>query len=736
MKRRELIGWILAFALLTGVFFYRTVLHHSLPVPSDALVGLYHPWRDLFAQEFPRGVPFKNFLITDPVRQQIPWRKLAVDSFQSGVLPGWNPYTFAGTPLDANIQAAAYYPLNILFGVMPFVWAWTTGVMLQPFLAGLFMFLYLRGLKRSRGASVIGALAWSYGGFAVAWLEWNTIVHAALWMPLALLSVDRMTHGGRHNSVRLWTILLAVSLVMTITAGHAQVAAYSIGIICVYSIWRLRAAKHAHVRVLAAAFGIAAAVSSAAWIPVLRFLPQTGRIADATAWKTSGWFMPWQHLVQFVAPDYFGNPATMNYWGSWNYGEFIGYIGVAPLVFALTALFLPGVPMFFTAALVVSLLCMLPNPVSVIPYSLHFPLISVLQPTRLLVVTCYSLSVLAAFGFDAFMERKRRTLPVLIGMGITYAGGWLYASGIPERAVAQRNLILPAALFAAVVLWILTVKHTVKFRYASVTASVLILIVIVDLFRFGWKFLPFTPVSYFFPETSVTRFIAGQKQPFRVMSTDDRIFPPNVSAYYGIESIEGYDPITNARYEQYLAASERGNADTKQPSGFHRIYTAHNVDSPLLPYLNVRYVTALADITRPFLREVMREGDVRVYQYMQELPRVYLAQYVETREKSEDALKLLMQRSPERIAVTEQPVSVLSVPLAGDEGVTITGYSDNTVSFRVSAVNTRIAVLLQTYDSRWKATVDAAPTDVLRVNYLFTGVVVPAGTHTVVLRYR
>ena len=136
--------------------------------------------------------------------------------------------------------------------------------------------------------------------------------------------------------------------------------------------------------------------------------------------------------------------------------------------------------------------------------------------------------------------------------------------------------------------------------------------VVFDLFRFGWKYTPFTPRAYFFPTTKIIGFLQSQSKPFRVMSLDDRILPPNVSGYYGIESIEGYDPIAPLRYENFLVASERGTSDIARPTGFNRIYTAHNIDSLLLPYFNVRFVLSLTDMDKPFLRLVMREGRPRV----------------------------------------------------------------------------------------------------------------------------
>ena len=74
-------------------------------------------------------------------------------------------------------------------------------------------------------------------------------------------------------------------------------------------------------------------------IPTLNFIALSARNVDLPGWTQAGWFIPWQNLIQFVAPDFFGNPATLNYYGIWNYGEFIGYIGILPLIMAFFALF-------------------------------------------------------------------------------------------------------------------------------------------------------------------------------------------------------------------------------------------------------------------------------------------------------------------------------------------------------------------------------------------------------------
>ncbi|MEK9143672.1 MAG: hypothetical protein AAB481_03525, partial [Patescibacteria group bacterium] len=418
------------FVLLVGIFFRQTIFEGKLPVPSDALVGLYHPWRDLYKDTNPRGVPFKNFLITDPVRQQIPWRKIAIDQWKEGKIPLWSPYNFSGASILANIQAASFYPLNILFLVFPFIDAWTILIMLQPLMAGLFMYWYLRSLGLRPIAGLMGAIAWSFSGFNVAWLTWGTMGHVALWLPLALLSIDRMFVLGppssrdrsdgdaisrqreiassrtpRNDKITWWSTLFVASMVSQFFAGHAQISFYFILIIIAYAVMRKRIGLR-----FILLLSLVALLTAVQWIPFLDWISQSSRVAGGVGWHKEGWFIPWAHLAQFVTPDFFGNPTTLNYWGQWNYGEFVGYIGMLPLMFAFIAIASRSLKKhrFWIWTSAVALLFALPTPIAYLPFVLNVPILSVLQPTRLLFIVDFALAMLAAFGCQVWLEGAKK----------------------------------------------------------------------------------------------------------------------------------------------------------------------------------------------------------------------------------------------------------------------------------------------------------------------------------------
>lgn len=735
------------FVILVGIFFYQTLLFGKLPVPSDALVGLYHPWRDAYSQEYPRGIPFKNFLTTDPVRQQIPWRKIATDQWKESKIPLWNPYGFSGTPLAANIQAGVFYPFNILFFFLPFSIAWTLLIMLEPLLAGLFLYVYLRHIKCNVAASLFGALSWSFSGFSIAWLTWGTIVHVALWFPLMLLAIDKLFE---NKSKFFWAAILIASLTFQFLAGHVQISLYMMigaGGYVVWVIYQKKAKKSLWILVLSGIIFLL--LSSIQWIPFLELLKESARLADLSAWQKEGWFLPWQHLIQFIAPDFFGNPTTLNYWGAWNYGEFIGYIGVAPLIFVLYSLVgLRHATKFWSLMLFSGLLFLLPTPFAKIPYQLQFPALSSLQPTRLMMIVDFSLILLAAMGLGAWMKQKDKKIWTAIGaMAAMLTIAWiivlsrdLWTSEVIKNGLltSQRNLYLPTSLFILVSALIGVAQCYPKKKIIWIICIVGIIgITGFDVLRFGWKFTPFVSSLYFFPSTKTIDFLSKREKPFRVMNLDRRVFPPNVLSYYGIETIEGYDPVYSARYEEFIAASERGKGDIAPPFGFNRIITPHNLKSPLLSLLNIGYVVSLADLDEPYLKKIFQEEETRVYEYGKFLPRAFLTEgiiYLSEKQKIIDAL-FQDTFDPKNMAIVEEPLDFQTTPFPSDT-VRIASYDVSSMALDTVTRSDRFLVISNMYYPGWTATIDGGKTKIFRTNFLFQGMVVPAGTHRIILFYR
>lgn len=742
---------VLFIGLLVIIFFWQFFIKGLLPIPSDTIIGLYHPFRDLYSKNYPNGIPFKNFLITDPVRQQYPWRELAISLEKRLELPLWNSYSLAGTPLLANFQSAAFYPFNLLFFIMPFVTAWSFIIFLGPLLAGIFLFLYLNNFKLNKWASLLGSISYAFSGFFVAWMEWGTITHVALWLPLILLSIDKL--ALKKKSIK-WSFIYLFSILFSFFAGHLQTFFYLFIFSTVYFLvkWRQFNFNKITLFLFLIVNSLFIILSAIQWIPTLQLIQLSARSVDSVGFTNPGWFIPWQHLVQFVVPDFFGNPTTLNYWGVWNYGEFIGYAGIAGLIFSLFAILFrrDKKTLFFGITLLMSLIFALPTFFAKIPFILHIPFLETSQPTRLIFLIDFSLSVLAALGFDYYLKNKKQIFTPLILVGLIFVGLWgfvLLGNSLDSvnLSVVKNNLKFPIIIFLFLGSTLFLNNFIKKNKYTMAICVAIVAIVVFDLFRFGWKFTPFTQESYLFPSTKTINFLQKNLGQFRIMTTDSRILPPNFSAFYRLQSIDGYDPLYLLRYGELIAASERGEPNISPPFGFNRIITPHNYNSKIIDLLGVKYVLSLSDLNSPKLKKVFQEGETKIYENQNVLPRVFFVEQVLYEKDKKQVINALFRDDIDlnKVVILEFPYQKGNAklsPLIGqfDNKRTvgkamITSYSENRVILEVeNTSDAGVLVFTDTYYPTWRAKIDNDyETQILQVDYNFRSVSVPRGKHII-----
>ncbi len=756
MKQLRLTPLVL---LLLSVLFFSlpSMLSHHLPIPADAIVGLYHPYRDFYDKQYPRGVPFKNSLITDPVRQQYPWKKLVVEAEKRFSLPLWNPYSFAGTPLLANFQSSSFYPLNILYFLLPFTTAWAVLIFLQPLLAGIFLYLYLRVMRLSQLASTLGAISFAFCGFSIAWLESNTIIHTGLWLPLILLSLE---HLLRKRSF-LWIGLFIFSSLSLLLGGHLQVAFYAVLVSIAYIIARtlLSAYNTDKKKWIRGFIGsilpfvipclVIAAIIVFQFLPTIRFIELSGREIDQANWMKAGWFIPWQHLIQFLVPDFFGNPATGNYWGVWNYGEFVGYVGIIPLILAFFAMFFrhDRKTLFFGTLFFLSLIFALPTFFAELPFKLAIPFLSSSQPTRLLFVADFALSVLVALGLDNLLRKKKGLVWVYTTVGVFFLLFWIWVLffhtifnvSLENTAVAKRNLIYSTSIFLLAGL-VFAAGGLVKRQYVSLVSYLLIIIAAVDLLRFGMKFVSFSDPQFLYPTTNTITFLQKNIGLHRIMPIDSRILPPNFSVMHKLQSVDGYDPLYLERYAELIAASERSEPNISPPFGFDRIITPHNINSKIVDLLGVKYILSLEDVESKRFKKVYQEGETRVYENTEVLPRVFFVSNI-TQYKDDNKQQVITDMFRDTIDFRKEAIvesNLDTLPKTSSVGeATIISYGENRVLIKTNNRGEGLLVLTDTFYPTWRVRlvgeekIDLQSLPIYRTDFNFRGVFIPPGTHMV-----
>ena len=129
-------------------------------------------------------------------------------------------------------------------------------------------------------------------------------------------------------------------------------------------------------------------------------------------------------------------------------------------------------------------------------------------------------------------------------------------------------------------------------RKFSISKWILLFLVVGELFRFGWKWTPFTDKKMIFPKTEITDYIqiTGSEY-YRVEREKGELFPPNVWSAYHVMSPSGYDPMASKKYTELF--EKRVNLNKQENPGVSRYLELNTYNAKSLGEYNVKYLWVL-----------------------------------------------------------------------------------------------------------------------------------------------
>ncbi len=595
--------------LILSIFglFWPFFLKGKIPLPADIILGTYHPWKDVVWEGLTAGYPDKNFELSDAVTQFYPFKKEIINQIKSGKIPHWNPYVFSGTPFLADGHSGAFYPLNLIMLLPNFNLGWSLFILLQPLLATYFTYLFLKSLKLSPLSSILGSISFGFSSYFINQMEFGTIFHTALWIPLSLFAINTH-HRNRTHSL----LLLSFSLTMSFLAGFMQLFIYHIVFSGIYFFITVPFKKTSYLNGFWTIF-LFLGLSAAQLLPWLKYMPQTSRWAgiEQEVASTSYLLEP-KLLITLLAPDFFGNPVTRNWTGSqFRYYEFIFYTGCLVLPLAIISLKKDKKILFFAFMTISSLLLTLDtNPIQSL-YQSKLPILPSLTPPRILGITTFCLSVLSSFGLEKILHNiKAKHLSVFIGFLAAYFWLYFYSKSFLDtniRLTAQRNLVIPT-IYAISGLFLIFVYYFSKKR---IFLSGLIILTTLSLLYQGNKFNSFISPKLIFPSTKSIDYLKEHLEPnTRFISSHQEVFPVNTNMIYHLESPNGYHPVHSTSYNDFASKLQFGENDTN----FGRTVFFTNPSPDIYSQTNSQYIITLDQMDQKFLSLVFTEGKTNIYQ--------------------------------------------------------------------------------------------------------------------------
>lgn len=630
MRRRipDIVTVLLLLLLPLFMFWQQTVGGKTL-IPAENLYQ-YQPYAAYREQVGVPAVPY-NALVSDLVLQNYQFKSFIRESIAQGEFPLWNPYQFSGIPFFAAGQQSTLYPFSIIYYVLPLASAYGWFMVSQLWLAGVFMALLLRGLGIGRVGALVAGVTYQLSAFFVISAVFPMIVAAAVWLPLILLMIEftiqqRPALRGVPASVP-WVAIGAIALGCCVLAGHVEITYYTLLVSAYYTAARLlyrwwkertqRPIWSIITRGLVVGGMVALGISLGAvqFIPTVEAAQNNFRSDTASLQQVLDWAHPARDVVQFVMPNFYGNPSHHSYfdvfsgqtvsltdtptlnaenqplttidWGEKNYVEAALYVGILPLALAVYGLLRRRTVQQIILALLglASLTFMFGLPTYALLYLL--PGINQLHsPFRWVFPLTLCIAALAGFGMDSLLSSEkskwtRRFGFALAGVGaLTLVGLMLsrlfYAQVAPlvERiftALAHASraftnaemfysytfvnvLIFGVVTLLAGIVFLLRTQARFPIRAVSIGAVALIA---ADLMLASYSFNPASdPALLDFTPPSIA-WLQEQPGEWRYTTYEDPTTVPhlmnaNMTMRYDLRDIRGYESIIPKPYVELM----------------------------------------------------------------------------------------------------------------------------------------------------------------------------------------
>lgn len=746
--------WPVFFFLLITIFYsFPYLFQGKIPFPSSYIANNLAPWN----KYLPAG-PIKNG-IPDVPGEIFPLRSLVIDLWKSGTVPLWNPFAFSGSPLLANFQSAAFFPGNLLFLIFSKVDGWSLLVLLQPLLAGLFIYLFLQQLKLSKIASVFSGISFMFCGYLTVWGSYTTMGYTVLFLPLALFWLEKYFATGKRIFLPLITLTLAISFF----AGHIQTWTYVFGATLLYTVMKFFIGKYNNYNhynnykiLLLLLFFIFLTIPLVALqlFPTWEFYGLSGRSLVRNNGNAVG--IPLNYLITFLAPDFFGNPVTRNDWFG-TYAEWMGFIGLVPLIFSFLALTYFKKDKRIWPIIIIGiagLFLSVKTPVLTLISSLPLPVLRNSNPSRAISLLSFSLASLSGFGLEQVIinweKAKKKLLLILTGLSIIFIiiitfiflGKTLFSpeTVISLRTVSLRNLVIPFGILFA--LWGIFVLTWAKPSRRKVAVFCILLIAALEMCRFYTKWTPYDNRSEFYKATAVTDFLSSQKNSQRYYGQFNQAASNN-SYIYGTD---GYEPLNLLSYSQLITAAGSGKINNDYLLEV-KLQSQEKYTGRILSLLGVKYLVYGAnDIRNPFVYPFWKYGMKNYPQLFNDkkyaifnnknfVKRPSLFYQYQVEDNKEKALSKLLSDTFDynnELILGSEP-GLKAKP--GTGSAVLKQYSADRIEMQISSDNPGLVFLSDNYYPGWQAYVNGKKTKILLADFTFRAVAVPAGNSVVVMSY-
>ncbi len=626
---------------------------------------------------------------------QLPMLSFLVDRLRAGHFALWNPYSYCGYPVFANIEACFFQPFILAAAwiaahtrpeSLPQLLEWV--VALHIWIAGLGAYYLFRNLNAGPIAAWAGALIFETGGYFPSRTEHIGAILAVAWMPFAWLAVWKL----RERFHPAWLAALGAALGMAVVGGFPQptLAVYVSTAVWAIALAIAKLGRRGVLLYTAAGCALGLALSSVIFIPTAQ-LSMLSVAKYRAGWLGGGGGIYWQSFVSFLLPNHYHILDRAGFNGPGDRSFLYLYCSLAGFALAVIALWRArGRNTALMAAMGVfgALFALGENtPIWRLLYPLLPDRIRIgVHPEYTYCILTLAVAGLAAVGLNSLRAR----------------GVWKIAVGV---------------------------------------------LIAIDLFVTG-SGTPMTVVSLKDEPSTTREAFAGNREALATV----RALSFTESPPWRIDNLEGTTPDWPVQAPLTRVPSSNGVSPLAleniiqlrlflhdgEPWGWY--YPVAKPESPVLDLLNARYLATTVEAAPriaalPKFQLAAHLPGYELFENRSALPRFFLVNEARTAKSLAEARAVIGSGIDlRRVAVTGSPVT-LSANSAATGDVRTVSYEPDAIELAVLSHGTSLLVAAENDYPGWSAWVDGQPAPIIPTDIAFRGVVTPDGAHRVRMEF-
>lgn len=668
----------------------------------------------------------------DLAAQVLPWFEVQARQWHRHSFPLWDQYLWGGQPLLGQAQPGGAYPLNWLLFLWPLDAAghirkaaldWY--FLIIHFMAAAFCYKLCRELERSRTASLCAASIFAFAGY-VGSTDWPQMVSGVVWTPLVFLFLLRAGAGKRlmANAAAAGACLGTAWL----TGHHQAQMMMSLAFAGTWIYYLFREGRW-NLRYLGPAvlsFAITGLCSALQTLPVWEYGHLANRwvgAVDSVTWKDpvpyyvhANFSLPPMALLGIVFPDMHTNIdpfvgvvalalallAVAGFWTDWRV-RLLSAIGLGGLAYSLGQFsFLQG-----------------------LLYAITPSLDKARAPAVGSALFGFAVAVLAAFGFDRWRAEPdwlwvRRATKSALVFGLLIAATCSVLIIVNRETIPWDHRVLAVGLTSLLFALLLSASanRNISLRVAAVLLPALLLY---ELYQgAGYNFAPRDDANRnasakaIEGNQDISDFLHGQTGIPRTQ-IPDTVFSPNWGQYHDVPVWSGY------------LASLTSN-----------ILSFDNSSNEAMLLWGVKYFVAPKASDYAQEDAFAAASGLHVYRQNGAFPRAWAVHKLIQVKTAEEGNQIMREHLPDlrAEAYMRQPPPPVPPCENPQDGVTLNEEQNTRVGITVMMTCPGMVVLSSIYYPGWRVNIDRKPAALYEVNGAMRGVIVPAGPHTITMRYR